>query len=176
MLILQALYLLLPAYLANMAPVICRCIPFLDVPLDFGRKIGKNPIFGPHKTWRGLIAGMMAAIAVSYLQYLGTSLEFLRDLSVIDYSAWPLVGLSLGFGAIAGDAIESHFKRKRGIPPGKPWIPFDQIDFVVGAFALLLVVENPGWLIASVGIALSFFLHITVNHIAFFLRIRKEKW
>jgi CDP-2,3-bis-(O-geranylgeranyl)-sn-glycerol synthase len=37
-----------------------------------------------------------------------------------------------GFGAIAGDAIESFFKRQRNVAPGHSWFPFDQIDYVIG--------------------------------------------
>ena len=37
MIVLQALYLALPIYFANMAPVLVQWVPFLDVPIDAGK-------------------------------------------------------------------------------------------------------------------------------------------
>jgi hypothetical protein len=31
------------------------------------------------------------------------------------------------------DSVKSFVKRRVGIAPGAPWIPFDQLDFVIGA-------------------------------------------
>ncbi len=169
--ILNAFYLLLPAYAANMAPVVFRSIRFLDIPLDFGRKVWGKPIFGPHKTYRGLFFGVVSAIFIAGIQYI---LPFENVL--LDYSNWIMIGTLMGVGAISGDAIKSFFKRRVGIRPGRPWIPFDQIDFVIGALVLISVLTLPGWEITVVAIILSFVLHILINHIAFFLGIRKERW
>jgi CDP-2,3-bis-(O-geranylgeranyl)-sn-glycerol synthase len=38
-----------------------------------------------------------------------------------------------GLGAMADDSAKSFFKRRLGIPPGSPRIPFDQLDFVLRA-------------------------------------------
>ena len=46
-LILQLFYLMLPAYFANMAPVIVKKIfNNLKIPIDFDKKIGNKEIFG----------------------------------------------------------------------------------------------------------------------------------
>ena len=80
LLLLQSFYLLLPAYFANMAPVIFRKINFLNVPVDFGytlrikkskgKKDARDRIFGNHKTWRGIFFATLAGITIAYLQYL----------------------------------------------------------------------------------------------------------
>ena len=43
----------------------------------------------------------------------------------------PIIG-SICFGALFGDIIESFFKRRIGKNRGENWIPFDQLDFIVG--------------------------------------------
>jgi CDP-2,3-bis-(O-geranylgeranyl)-sn-glycerol synthase len=46
---------------------------------------------------------------------------------------------------MAGDAVKSFLKRRAGIRPGRPWIPFDQIDFVVGELVLVWTVADLAW-------------------------------
>jgi CDP-2,3-bis-(O-geranylgeranyl)-sn-glycerol synthase len=46
------------------------------------------------------------------------------------------MGASMGFGALAGDAIKSFFKRQMSVPSGESWFPFDQIDYIVGGLIM----------------------------------------
>jgi len=178
LLILSALYFMLPAYVANMAPVIVKRIPIFNVPLDMGRR-GRDgkPVFGSHKTWRGLIAATVFGAAIFALQQRLYAYEPWRSISLIPYPDEPaILGVLLGLGAILGDLGKSFLKRRRGIPSGKPWIPFDELDFVAGALLLsALIVFLPIRAYAVIIVA-SPLLHIAVNHIAFYLKIRKEKW
>ena len=58
----QIFYLMIPAYLANMAPpLVYKLIP-INAPMDFGLSIGKVRIFGDHKTWGGFIGGVIVAV------------------------------------------------------------------------------------------------------------------
>ncbi|MBI4150125.1 CDP-2,3-bis-(O-geranylgeranyl)-sn-glycerol synthase [Candidatus Woesearchaeota archaeon] len=176
--LLSALYFMLPAYVANMAPVIVKRINIFNVPLDQGRKWkdGK-PVFGSHKTWRGLIAAVVFGAAVFALQQRLYVYDFWRSISLVNYPAQPaMLGVFLGLGAILGDLVKSFFKRRRYITSGKPWIPFDQLDFVVGALLLSSLYYIPQLWVYVVLLVISPLLHILVNHIAFYLRIRKEKW
>jgi CDP-2,3-bis-(O-geranylgeranyl)-sn-glycerol synthase len=51
--LLGVLYFFLPAYAANMAPVLVRGrFEALAVPMDGGRSLGGVRILGDHKTWR----------------------------------------------------------------------------------------------------------------------------
>ena len=175
-LILQCFYFMLPAYFANMAPVLVKKINFLKIPIDFGEKINNKPIFGKNKTFRGLVFGVLFAVIIAYIQFIYYENNIFSDLVLIDYSNWLLIGLLLGFGAIIGDLVESFIKRRLNYESGKPFVPFDQIDFVLGAlifvFPIVFLSINKIFII----ILLSFVLHIIVNHSAFYLKIRNEKW
>ena len=173
---LKTLYLMLPAYFANMAPVIVKHINFLDYPVDFNKKLSGKPIFGKHKTFRGFIFGIIFAIAVTYAQYRLTEFAGIRDISILDYGQWLLIGFLMGFGALFGDLIKSFFKRRIGIEPGHKFIPFDQTDFVLGALVFTMLFFSLSWQVFVSSLVLSLALHIIVNHIAYWLKIRNEAW
>jgi len=164
---------MMPAYLANMAPVIVKDrFKFLAVPVDFG-----NNIFGKNKTYRGLIFGVIFGIVVAYLQFLFyNSFFFFRNLSFVDYSNWLLLGFLFGFGALFGDMIESFVKRRLGIKSGQRFVPWDQLDFVIGSLVLVGIVVNITWRKILFIAVISVIGHILVNHAAYYLKIRKEKW
>lgn len=101
----------------------------------------------------------------------------MADWVLIDYSGYTfLLGLLLALGAILGDMVESYFKRKKGLKPGKPWIPWDQLDFVLGAIILSAFVYVPDILVIVILLLISPLLHILVNHIAYWLKIRKSRY
>jgi len=173
---LKCFYLMLPAYFANMAPVIVKKIDFLAFPVDFNKTLSNKPVLGKNKTFRGIVFGILFAIVIAYAQFLFYDLDFFRNLSFIDYRQWFLLGFLMGFGALAGDLAKSFFKRRLNINPGQRFVPFDQTDFVLGAlvFAMPVIDLTAGILVVS--LLLSFVLHIAVNHISFYLKVRNEKW
>jgi CDP-2,3-bis-(O-geranylgeranyl)-sn-glycerol synthase len=175
-LMVKCFYFMLPAYAANMAPVLARKIRFLDYPVDFGKKINGKPILGGHKTFRGFFFGILLGVAVAYVQHRFSSAGLFAGISIVNYDKWLVLGLLLGSGALAGDAIKSFFKRRAGIEPGARFVPFDQIDFVVGALAFAMLSFEISLEVFFVTIILSFLLHIMTNHIAFYFKIRNEKW
>ena len=164
LLILQLFYHFLPAYFANMTPVFARQIKILDWPIN-------EKLFGSHKTWRGMIFGIIAAILISFIQ-----LQLQLDIQLYNYNSWFLFGFLMGAGALLGDLIKSFFKRRAGIKPGQRWIPFDQMDFIFGAIIFSAPLFFVGFINSLVAITLTFFLHVATNHAAFYLKIRKEKW
>ena len=177
---LQAMYLLLPAYLANMAPVIVMkwgVLKQLAVPIDRGRKLsdGKE-LFGSHKTWRGFLVAVLAGMLMALIQRALLGVPFFSGLSVLPYDHALLIGFLMGLGAILGDLAKSFLKRRMGIDPGKPWIPFDQIDFVLGAYGLLALFYLVPWKLFWVSLLLSFILHVLTNHLSFWLGVRRERW
>lgn len=104
-------------------------------PVDGYKTFRGKRIFGSHKTVRGFIVGILAATIIVYLQVLAYQMSpILQDLIRLDYTTLDplLFGFLSGFGALAGDAIKSFFKRQIGIAPGKSWFPFDQIDHILG--------------------------------------------
>ena len=134
-----ALWLLLPAGAANMAPVIAAwCLPSWSLPVDLGYSLGGKRVFGSHKTWRGMGAGVLAGgAAVLLLQRLPGAIPAVRD--VLAGPEWkqfsPMFGAWIGLGALSGDLAKSFAKRRCAIPPGASWPPFDQIDWLIGALA-----------------------------------------
>lgn len=152
-----------PAYAANMAAPFARFWPGWNRPLHEAH-------FGSHKTVAGFGLGVVAALAASGLQSAmgGTAHRIALP--------WWLAGLGFGLGAMGGDALKSLFKRRRGVPPGQPWIPFDQLDFVVGA--LLLV--GPFTMLSLGDVAtlalLSFAGDIAVNRVSYRLGIKRSPW
>jgi len=176
-LMLSCFYLMLPAYFANMAPVIVKNIfKNLAFPLDFNRTLNNKPILGKNKTFRGLTFGVIFAIIISYLQFLLYKNNIFADISLIDYSNWILIGFLMGFGAIFGDLFESFIKRRLNYEPGKSFVPWDQIDFVIGALIFIYPFIKLSINKMVTILILSFVLHIIVNHFAFYAKIRKEKW
>jgi|SRR5579871_1469267 len=143
--LLRALYFFVPAYVANMAPVLVQGhFAALARPMDAGWTLGGVRVLGDHKTWRGLLAGIIAGAIVYAAQAALHEHGVLRDLALVDYRVVdPLPGVLLGLGAGLGDAVKSFFKRRVGIPPGAPWIPFDQLDFLVGAYVCVAPLVVP---------------------------------
>lgn len=167
---------MLPAYFANMAPVFVRRIKFLDIPVDFDKKFKGKPIFGSHKTWRGLFFGILFGVVVAYIQFRLNSSAFFAGLSFVDYSNWFVLGLLLSLGALVGDLVKSFFKRRVGVKPGKRFIPWDQIDYAVGAILFVYIVHALTAMQIVLILLISFFGHILINHLGYYLKIRKVKW
>jgi len=175
-LMLQSFYFMLPAYFANMAPVIFRKMKFLDIPIDFNKKINKNPILGKNKTYRGLFFGILLSIITAFIQFMLIKNELFRNISIIEYDNWILFGFCMGFGALLGDSIKSFFKRRANISSGKPWPFFDQIDYIIGSFLITKIFFDISLDIMIMSTVLSVFLTILINNIAYILKIRDEPW
>lgn len=166
--LLFALWFFTPAGLATLAPVLAAMAPGLkawNTPIDFGRSFRGKRILGDNKTWRGVVVATAlgtAWFAIQILIYQNS--EFVRSFSQFDYTREYaiLIGLGLSFGAIFGDAVSSFFKRQLEIEPGKAWIPFDQIDYIIGG----LVLSLPFVLLSLPTYSLIFVVW-TVVHVAF---------
>src|SRR3989338_1265850 len=166
--ILKALYFFLPAYVANMMPVFVRRLPFLEKPI-WESKLGKN------KTWRGLVFGTATGIVVFGLQKLLYQGGF-TFLALIDYNDFSLLfGALLGLGAMLGDIVKSYYKRKVGIKPGKSWMPFDQIDFVIGGIVLGFLLYVPTAAVVLILLIVSPLLHLAVNYVGFLIGWREKR-
>jgi len=109
--IIKLVYLMLPAYIANLLPDLCKnLIKELNFPLDFNKKFRGKPIFGSHKTFKGFVIGILGSIIVAYFQFRFSL--FSQSYNIINYDSWFLIGFLQGFGALFGDAIKSFFKRR----------------------------------------------------------------
>ena len=98
---------------ANAVPVIVSQLARdrWSTPLDFGYVMADGErLFGSHKTWRGLISGMLACVAVGMLLHL------------------PLwVGAVFAGASLLADAVSSAIKRRMHLKPGAEYLGLDQI-------------------------------------------------
>lgn len=158
------LYFMAPAYLANMAP------PFVRYWKGWNRPINER-LLGSHKTVIGFALGVVAGVLAT-----GVQAALALPISRLDYAAWPLLGLGFGLGAMAGDSLKSLLKRRLGITPGWPWVPFDQIDFVFGALLLVAPWARLSWFEVLLILIGSFLAGLLVNRLAFRLGIKDSPW
>jgi CDP-2,3-bis-(O-geranylgeranyl)-sn-glycerol synthase len=128
------LLLLVPAFLANMAPPLLRFWAGWNPPID-------DRLLGAHKTLGGFIAGVATAVVAAGLQ----ARWMPGSLALVDYGNWFPIGLALGLGAMSGDCVKSAIKRWRRKPPGSRWMPFDQLDFIIGALVFVAPVAAFQW-------------------------------
>lgn len=152
----ETLYIYLPAYLANAAPVILNG----GGPLDRGRTwIDGEPLFGDHKTVRGTISGLVVGIIAGFILMM------------------PLRGVLLSVGAIGGDIIVSFIKRRLKLQPGAMFPVADQMGFIVFAVLLVSLVQpSPPWERAVAILVATLPIHYMTNVFAWALRLKSDPW
>lgn len=169
--VLKAVWLMLPAYIANPTAVVFGG----GKPIDFGKNWfdGKR-ILGDGKTFRGLFGGAACGIIVGLLQR-----QVSDDIFVI-----PSITaiFTLSFGALFGDMVKSFFKRRLGYERGAKLLLVDQLDFVAGAWVLTYIFDPMWftdnftfWIIVTV-IILTPLLHRMTNIIGYHIKVKKEPW
>lgn len=176
----QLFWFFLPVATANMAPVIFKNqLLALAKPIDGGRLFRGQPLFGDHKTWRGLLVATLTGGVVFLLQWLLTQQfpEQLTNWAPFDLTQGPWwFGFLFGFAAIFGDLAKSFFKRRVNIAPGKTWFPFDQIDLVVfSTFVAIVVFPITATMVIAVCV-ITPLMHVSVNRVAFWLQLKDTPW
>ena len=176
-LVIKSLYLFLPVAIANMMPVFVKKINFLNYPIDFKKSYKGIRIFGDNKTFRGFFFGIIGAMIITVLQANLTKYFVLNAITLVDYTKVNpyFYGFMIGFGVLFGDAVKSFFKRRRNIAPGQPWIPFDQIDLIIGALAFTWFLYLPPISVIIFGIIVGPLLHIGFNLLGYYLKIKQNK-
>jgi CDP-2,3-bis-(O-geranylgeranyl)-sn-glycerol synthase len=173
--LLSAFWIMVPAYVPNPVAALCGG----GTPIDFNRNYSDGRrILGDGKTFRGLVCGVLAGIAVGALQIwlAGTyNWSFLPQHTIVSI-------ILLSFGALLGDMGKSFFKRRLGKNRGDAWPVADQYDLVVGAFVLMLIFD-PSWLLSNITLPvliviliLTPILHRAVNIIGYMSGVKKEPW
>lgn len=174
-----ALWFLLPAGAANVAPIFAAHIPGLkkyDAPIDGGAKMNGRRLLGSHKTWRGIISGLvLATLALGLQQLAFHNFDWAKYLSGdVNYDAiWVFaLGPAFAIGALGGDAIESFFKRRRGIRAGRPWYVFDQLDYVAGGIIASLPFVRASLAEYIWMIVIWFAAHLIASYIGWLLKLK----
>jgi len=153
---LGTVWLFLPAYFANAAPVLLHGGGPLDGGMNWSD--GKR-ILGDHKTVYGTLYGVAVGAAVALAQ--GNLAQ----------------GLLFSVGAILGDLLFAFIKRRLGIQPGKPLLLWDQVGFIILAILLGSLIEpRPTWQQDIAMIVTTIPVHYTSNLFAWGLSWKKEPW
>lgn len=177
--IVLAVWFFCPAGVANVMPIFAAHIPGLkkfNAPIDGGLTFRGKPLLGSHKTWRGLVIGVLLAIVTLWLQQLIVAHNgWLAQVTAeVGYASLPTVavGALFGLGALGGDAIESFFKRQHGVRPGHGWFPFDQIDYIIGGaiatapFVQLQLLQYVLLIVIWLGV------HVVASYIGYLLKLK----
>lgn len=168
----KAVWLMLPAYIANPTAVVFGG----GTPVDFGKKWrdGRR-ILGDGKTFRGLVGGTACGIIVGLVQ-----MNVPSQWSLGSFTFTTIITLS--FGALLGDMVKSFFKRRAGFERGAELPIIDQLDFVAGAWVLTYIFDPVWfsdnftfWIIITV-LILTPLLHRLTNIIGYYIKLKKEPW
>jgi len=181
--IIASIYFFLPAGFANIMPVVLKKADALEqfnIPVDCGKKIKNNRIFGSHKTIRGII-GMfvMGVIMINVFFSLNKFFGFgFYEAIGFDYTAWNslVFGSLFSIGIIFGDLLFAFIKRRIKIKPGAPFIPFDQTNYVIGVFIILQPFINLNLSIWLIILIATFILHACLNGIGYAIGLHNAKW
>ncbi len=170
------LYLALPAFVANMMPIVAtktNICPKLAVPIDRGKKMRGREILGKNKTFRGLIIGTLSGAFIALIQFY---LPFFENIKLDSVSTTLIFGTAAGFGALFGDAIASIIKRQSNVPSGKPFIPLDQIDYILGFIIFTIPFIN--WSFWDIAFLLGFAIiaNPLTNLTAYLFGIKNTYW
>lgn len=157
-----ALWLYLPAFVANATPVAVGKFHWFQ---GMRRPIWERAL-GRNKTWGGLIIGVLVGTAAGALQVALTPWPYHPVL----WMSWSAL---ISFGALAGDAVKSYFKRRIGIKPGGAWPVVDGIDYVVGALVAGLPLFIPAWQVAVALLVAGPVLSLLANVFSYFVGWKK---
>jgi CDP-2,3-bis-(O-geranylgeranyl)-sn-glycerol synthase len=118
----SALYVILPIYCTNAAPVLFGG----GRPIDYGRVLSDGQrMFGDNKTYRGFASGLLVGVVVGVFESIFVSSNLL------------IVAILASLGALIGDLLGAFVKRRFKIAPGSSFPLLDQLDFVVGAILII---------------------------------------
>jgi len=182
--LLSCVYFFGPAYIANAAPPLVakfNILNFLAKPIDNNKTLNNKPILGDHKTWRGVVSELIICtflmpVLVWLHDFLGLDHYSTIGLGPISQQKAIFIGFLLAIGIIFGDLFFAFIKRRLDLKPGAKFAPFDQINYVIGAFIfvqpfLRLELKFWFWLII-----LTFFIHVLFNRVGYNMGLHNAKW
>lgn len=157
-LVVGAIVFVLPAYIANMTPLIVANIIPKRRPMDLGKYwIDGRRVLGDNKTIEGFVSGVLSGFLVGFL--LGDTFR----------------GFLMGLGAMIGDVLGSFIKRRLNVAQGESAPLLDQYLFVLVA---LLLCYSVGYMLTSeqliVILIATPILHVSSNYVAYLLKIKHK--
>jgi CDP-2,3-bis-(O-geranylgeranyl)-sn-glycerol synthase len=172
--IVQLIVFILPAYVANAAPIIFNT-GASKMPIDFKMKfIDNKRLLGGGKTWPGFFVGIISGTGVNAI----IAMIFPLYPKFYDH---VMIGLLLSLGTMIGDTIGSFLKRRLGVKHGKPVFLLDQLSFFIVAVAFVYPLKTqflefldlPGFIFLLI---LTLILHPASNILAYKLGMKKVPW
>jgi len=153
---------------------------YFGKPIDNNKQLKGKPLLGNHKTWRGLVLGPIAGMIILFLQkWLFNNCPLAKEISLVNYQEIGLFfGLLMVFGAVFGDLFFAFIKRRSDLKPGAKFMPFDQINYVLGAWFFLSLFSK-AQITVSVWITLlilTFIIHIVATQTGFRMGLSRSKW
>lgn len=154
---------LLLVVVANSVPILVRLLPLTakySFPLDCRyRFIDGKRLLGDSKTWRGVVASLLATMLCSTMFQTG----------------W-VTGMVVALSAMLGDSLSSFAKRRLGLAPSARAIGLDQVPESLLPFIVLHYRWQLTW--SEVGLLTVFFviLDLLLSRILFRLNIRKRPY
>ena len=160
--IFEILPLLLLIIIANGAPILARLLlnDGFKLAVDFGQILpDKNRLFGPSKTWRGILAALLATTFATWLT---------------GYS--PETGLLIAVYVIIGDLGSSFIKRRLSMPPSSMAPLLDQVpESLLPAFMLKEVFNLD--ISAVILLVLIFIItELLLSHILYLYGVRRRPY
>jgi CDP-2,3-bis-(O-geranylgeranyl)-sn-glycerol synthase len=154
------LWFMLPAYIGNIVPLFVRGIP-PHTAVDFGKTWKRKRIFGDHKTWRGIVVGILVGGLIAVLQ------------------GRPMMhGIVLAAGSFFGDLVGAFIKRRSDIPPGGKSIFIDSLPSplfalvaaLIGGFLTLSFTQTIFVMVSIIP------LHLLANKLWHGLKLKSVAW
>ena len=171
-----AIYVLLPAAFANMAPVFAKNYNFLAYPIDGNATFRGKRLLGANKTVRGVFFAILVAIILAIIQYILASVGLMPAVFEQSLVIFIVAGFLLGTGAMLGDLVASFIKRQLDFKPGERMIIVDQIDWVIGAILCIMPFMAITLSFLFSALIIFFTLHIIIKHLGYFLKLENQKW
>lgn len=147
---------------ANGAPILAGKLlgHRLREPVDGGRRLADGrPVFGPSKTWRGLVVAVLASALAAPL--LGLS---------------PLLGAAAGALAMAGDLLSSFAKRRLGRESSSMALGIDQVPESLLPAAVLAPVLSLGVVEVLAVTVLFFVVELVLSAVLYVVGVRDQPY
>ena len=183
--IIESLWFILPAYIANSIANDVAHLPILkkySYPIDSYKTWHGRRILGDGKTWRGLICGVIAGTFTGYVQqiiyydanfFLGT---FIHSNNLNLFPMTIKLAFIISLGALIGDMVASFGKRLIGLPSGYPAPLLDQLDYIFGAFFFAWTLVPVDLDKFAIVVIITIPLHLVSNLVAYALKLKKVPW
>ena len=166
--ILRVSLMAIPLYLCNGFALIFGG----KTPIDLGKNFfDKRRILGRGKSFKGTASGLFFA----FLGVLTLSIVFPETSGIIGANYF-FYGILLAVGAVLGDFAGSFAKRRFNVPRGKSIFLLDQLDFIIGGFAVGMILIVPSAIEVVFLSAFTLLMHVISNRIAYVGKMKKVPW